>query len=331
MAAGTVPVRLDAGNLRISTTNPHVYQLICPYVRAVFDAAQKKDFGPLEGAVFMKCCDGMFRLFDLWRAHFPEQRAYVLPVPKIHSREAIAYFAGAMRRFSGDLGDDMGVKIGEEALKDAIVQFNPVRSAVREIYRLRLANPGAMAYSRLRSLIQEWLSTTPGSALPGVNAVLETVRDSPAMPPGEARILVSSSTLDQIGLIELIEESGITVIGDDHCSGLRHFDELVSEAGDPYLNLAERYLKRWPCARMQSDPSHIQRLIREIEATDARGLIYVGLKYCDQPSFDLPRIQARLAERHIPMLYIENDYTEGGLGQLKVRIEAFAEMLREEI
>jgi benzoyl-CoA reductase/2-hydroxyglutaryl-CoA dehydratase subunit BcrC/BadD/HgdB len=31
------------------------------------------------------------------------------------------------------------------------------------------------------------------------------------------------------------------------------------------------------------------------------------------------------------MLYIENDYTASGLGQLKVRIEAFAEMLRGEL
>jgi benzoyl-CoA reductase/2-hydroxyglutaryl-CoA dehydratase subunit BcrC/BadD/HgdB len=62
----------------------------------------------------------------------------------------------------------------------------------------------------------------------------------------------------------------------------------------------------------------------------ANGVIYVGLKYCDQSGFELPRLQTRLRERHVPFLYIEHDYTATGLAQLKVRIEAFAEMLSNE-
>jgi benzoyl-CoA reductase/2-hydroxyglutaryl-CoA dehydratase subunit BcrC/BadD/HgdB len=82
---------------------------------------------------------------------------------------------------------------------------------------------------------------------------------------------------------------------------------------------------------MQSDPSHFGRVIDEVDRTGSEGVIYVALKYCDHSGFDVPRIQAQLKEKDIPMLYIENDYTVSGLGQLKVRIEAFAEMLREEL
>ena len=69
----------------------------------------------------------------------------------------------------------------------------------------------------------------------------------------------------------------------------------------------------------------------EVDGSGAEGVIYVALKYCDHSSFDAPRIQAQLKEKDIPVLYIENDYTASGLGQLKVRIEAFAEMLRKEL
>jgi benzoyl-CoA reductase/2-hydroxyglutaryl-CoA dehydratase subunit BcrC/BadD/HgdB len=82
---------------------------------------------------------------------------------------------------------------------------------------------------------------------------------------------------------------------------------------------------------MKSSPSHLERLLEEVTQTRVQGVIYVGLKYCDQASYDQPRLQARLKARNIPLLYLENDYTEGGLAQLKIRIEAFAETLTLEV
>ena len=332
VAAGSIPTRLDAGDMFLSEPNPHIYQLMCPYVRAVFGAAQKDRFDPLDGVVFMKCCDAMLRLYDLWKAHLPDQKAYILPFPKIQSEEARRYFADAIGRFSARLGKDLGVSITEEALRKAVSDVNRLRSAVQRLYRLRLEKPGAMAYGRLRPLIRQWLSIPPAHAFEEAEKELKDLQEKPVEGSApSARVLVASSTLDQLQIIEMIEQAGMTVVADDHCSGLRHFDGLVREEGDLFLNLAERYLMRWPCSRMYSDPSHLERVIDEVEGSGAEGVIYVALKYCDHSGLDVPRIQARLKEKDIPMLYIENDYTVGGLGQLKVRIEAFAEMLREEL
>lgn len=332
VAAGSIPTRLDAGDMFLSETNPHIYQLMCPYVRAVFGAAQKDSFDPLDGVVFMKCCDAMLRLYDLWKAHLPDQKAYILPLPKIQSLEARKYFADAIRRFSDTLGRDLGVSITEDALRKAVSDMNRLRSAVQRLYHVRLEKPGSMAYTRLRLLIREWLSGPPSQALKEVEEELKDLEGKPAEEsPPSGRVLVASSTLDQLQIIEMIEQAGMTVVADDHCSGLRHFDGQVREEGDLFLNLAERYLMRWPCSRMHSDPSHFRRVLDEVDGSGAEGVIYVALKYCDHSGFDVPRIQAQLKEKDIPMLYIENDYTVSGLGQLKVRIEAFAEMLREEL
>lgn len=331
VAAGFKPIRLDAGDKLLHKANPHIYQLLCPYIRAVFDAALGDDFGPLHGVVFMKCCDAMLRLYDLWKVHLPVQKTYVLPLPKIQSAESIDYLARALGHFAHTLGEDFGHPVGEDALRSAIADYNRLRSSVQSLYQFRLKKPQSMPYSELRLRIGEWLSIAPSEALMDVERLLVALNDIQSEESNpESHVLLSSSTLDQISLIRLIEEAGMTVVADDHCSGLRHFDDLVLEEGDLYLNLAKRYLERWPCARMQSDPSHLKKLVQEVERTNAKGVIYVGLKYCDQAGFEVPRIQAQLKERDIPFLYIENDYTAVGLGQLKVRIEAFAEMLKED-
>ena len=311
--------------------NPNLYQLICPYVRAVFEKAQEDRFDRLEGVVFVKCCDAMLRLYDLWKAHLPNQRTYILSLPKIQSSEATGYFANVLRRFSEVLGTERGTPVIDQALGDAIVEQNQLRMALKKLYRMRLNNPLALPYSKLCSLTRNWLSAAPAQALPGVEKELKAFEEIPSVKSSPLpKVVISSSTLDQIEIVEIIEKAGMTVIADDHCCGLRHFDDLVSEDGDPYLNLGERYLNRWPCPRMQANPSHLQRLIQKIDEVGANGVIYVGLKYCDQSGFELPRLQTQLKERHVPFLYIEHDYTATGLAQLKVRIEAFAEMLSNE-
>jgi bcr-type benzoyl-CoA reductase subunit C len=333
LAAGYIPMRLDAGDTLISRANPLIYQQMCPYIRSVFDLSLKKSFDPLEGAVFVKCCDGMLRLYDLWKAHIPEKQAYLLPLPKIQSEEAIGYFALTLRKFAKDLEDKTGKSISAKALQQAITHFNTLRKTVQNLYQWRIKHPEKMSYADMRSLIREALISPTSEYLKKLDKALKEFKDAPGgtNPSSSGKVLITSTVLDQTGIIRLIEGAGLTVIGDDHCLGRRHFDTLVSEDGDPYYNLAYRYLNRWPCPRMKSSPSHIDRLLEEVTQTRAQGVIYVGLKYCDQASYDQPRLQAKLKALNIPLLYLENDYTEGGLAQLKIRIEAFAETLTLEV
>ena len=330
MAGGLVPNRLNTGSGTLQKPNPNIYQLICPYLRSVFDAGQNDAFGPHEGVVFMKCCDGMLRLYDLWKAHLPDQKSYILPLPKVQTLEATAYFAEALRRFAGEITVDMGIQITDSTLHQAIHDANQFRSGVQRLYQLRNKNPMSMPYTELQVRIREWLSNDPRQVWPDIEKTLNTIEGKPYGGNPESKVLLSSSTLDQIEIMEMIEKAGMTIVADDICIGLRHFDGMVAEDGDPFLSLAKRYLNRWPCPRMQADPSHVQRQIQEVENVDADGVIYVGLKYCDQSGYDMPRLQAWFKDRQIPFLYIENDYTASGLGQLKVRIEAFAEILSKE-
>ena len=58
-------------------------------------------------------------------------------------------------------------------------------------------------------------------------------------------------------------------------------------------------------------------------------MIFHALKFCDTNAYDIPVIRDAFKERGIPVLFIDSDYTTGGIGQLRTRIEAFLEMLNE--
>jgi benzoyl-CoA reductase/2-hydroxyglutaryl-CoA dehydratase subunit BcrC/BadD/HgdB len=57
------------------------------------------------------------------------------------------------------------------------------------------------------------------------------------------------------------------------------------------------------------------------------GIIFLTLKFCDLVQSDLPRLMQTAQAQGIPVLHIERDSLDGTSGQVRTRIEAFAEML----
>jgi benzoyl-CoA reductase/2-hydroxyglutaryl-CoA dehydratase subunit BcrC/BadD/HgdB len=63
------------------------------------------------------------------------------------------------------------------------------------------------------------------------------------------------------------------------------------------------------------------------ENTQAQGVIFVLLKFCDPHAFDFPYIKELLDRAGIPSLLLEIEDQQTTLEQLKTRIEAFIELL----
>jgi benzoyl-CoA reductase/2-hydroxyglutaryl-CoA dehydratase subunit BcrC/BadD/HgdB len=68
-------------------------------------------------------------------------------------------------------------------------------------------------------------------------------------------------------------------------------------------------------------------LVDSAREAGARGVVYASLKFCDSYLYDFPRVQERLRREGIPVLKLESDYTDGHVGQLLTRVEAFLEMI----
>lgn len=128
-------------------------------------------------------------------------------------------------------------------------------------------------------------------------------------------------------LLQKIKESFPNLpVRDDTCSGNRRFAE-IPEMQEPeseaefFLWYARRLLQGMtPCMRMKDTR------LREAErnAPGQKGIIYHTIKFCDYYSFEY--LDLRNAAK-VPLLKIETDTTPQSSGQLKTRIEAFAETL----
>ena len=126
----------------------------------------------------------------------------------------------------------------------------------------------------------------------------------------------------------LMEDAGAIVVWDDLCSGARTLRLMAPENLDPMEALTQRYFTSFFCPTKHIGcRAHIETLLGDVEKSGARGVIFLLYKYCEAHYFDYPDLKAALESKGIPTLLLDIEDPSYSLEQLKIRIQAFVEML----
>jgi benzoyl-CoA reductase subunit C len=209
---------------------------------------------------------------------------------------------------------------------------------VKALYEFRKIDPPLLSGRELTMVL------TVGSSLPIDEAntlfdqILEEVRRRDKSPLQKGpRIFIDGACLDNIELINLVEELGGNVVADTICNGARDYFPKTDIGGDPTDALAHRYLDKINCPKtyrakksntFEGDIAarfgDIGTYAKEFEVDGAILYIY---KYCDPFGFEVPARKAYYKSINIPLLYLEDIYSAGTMGQLRTRIQAFLEMI----
>ncbi|MBN2027886.1 MAG: 2-hydroxyacyl-CoA dehydratase [Actinobacteria bacterium] len=312
-ASGLTPVRHFGDPGSLESADSFLHPAICPYVRACLAAAIAGG-GP-HHAVFVNSCDGMRRLYDAWSDRFRDDFVYLVDLPRNPGAGSERLLAREYKRLMRELSHSWGREITTGGLLEA--------SHAREERRLDYlrACEGIYGAARLR-LAMEAHTRPPGDVLPEA---------SEGGGNHGAPVLLTGNLLNPAGLVSSLDRAGASVAWIDLCNGDRAFASPTLPRGDDVdgllASLARSYLDRHPCARMSEPERRYDLLVERVRSEEARGVIYASLKFCDSYLYDFPRVQKRLQEEGIPLLRLESDYSDGHVGQLLTRVEAFLEML----
>ena len=274
----------------------------------------------------------MRRMHDAWKEYVDDNFVYMLEAPKNTDEPAVKYFASQLKDFAQCLGKAFGKEVTPASLQKAIKATAKMRRSMQYVFTLQQSVPLPVSGSELFMLGLSALGDDRSAALKKVDELYQRARTSRAKKSNsrKPRILISGNVMDRADLFEIIEAAGAEVPASDLCTGLRYFARNVDGAGeDPYLALARAYLGEPHCARTASPIQRADEIRKLVETYSADGVLITSLKFCDQHLYDVPHITKVLADRNIPVLFLENDYTFTNKGQMKVRVEAFIEVLNE--
>jgi benzoyl-CoA reductase subunit C len=128
----------------------------------------------------------------------------------------------------------------------------------------------------------------------------------------------------------MVESVGATVVGDDHCTGSRYFWNLTEFNSDIIQDIANRYIDRPACpSKDWEDRTRFPHILQMIKDFNVDGVILIQQKFCDPHECDIPVLKQYLNDNGVPTLFLEFDVTVP-LGPMRIRVEAFLEMLGEE-
>lgn len=266
----------------------------------------------VDGAVFPKSCDST----RIMKSYLEDTGKFIyqMPVPTSDDEVAVGYFASVLRNFEEELCKHYHLDgINIEKRIEAINHRN------RYIHNL-LAHREDKSFYSIVNYIHRMLQK------PLFEQKLED-KDVETRKATEKRVYVIGSFLSNEMIVKLIEESELTIVGDDLPEVGRLASCMdISMRGDLYRNVAQNILTMRKSPTQDCFRDICDRDIDEIKSKSAAGVIFVTQKYCETYDYFFYRMKSRLDENGIPFLQVSLSDSDDE-GKARLQIEAFADII----
>jgi benzoyl-CoA reductase/2-hydroxyglutaryl-CoA dehydratase subunit BcrC/BadD/HgdB len=337
VAAGAIPVSLCGTSQNpIPAAEKVLPRALCPLIKssygfAITDTCPYFHFADLLLAE--TTCDGKKKMYELLGELKP---LHLMQLPQVQDAAALDYWMVELRRLIVRLETEFAVEITPAKLSEAVLLLNEERRSLQALQDVCMRRPAPISGMDLLTVLHNrGFSVDKREAvvlLDRLTAELLELSDQGKSPfaASAPRILLTGVPvgLGSDKVVRIIEECGGSVVCFESCGGYKKVDP-VEVTSDPLRAIAEKYL-RIPCSCMSPNNGRLElvsRLVQEFQADGVIDLTWQGCHTYNIESFSLKRhLQAGTGAK-VPFMQIETDYSESDSEQLKVRIEAFLEMI----
>lgn len=330
-AAGFIPYRMRAVESKSTTRADAFYSSInCTFVKHCFNKALNGDFAFLDGVIFVNGCDHSRRMYDNWRfAGIGPSFLYMFFAPHMINDTSADYFIEECGKLKSSIEKHFQVVITDESLKKSIGLYNQKRRLLAEIYSARKSKDVPIKASELLGVMLAVTAVPVEKAIEILTDVKKFIKGRVVSRPDDMRLFISGGCIEELEHLELIESCGCVIVADNICLGTRHFLDEVKTEGDPLPSIAHRYLSHLSCPRMMGDfERRFDYLLGVRDEYGIDGAIIEKLKFCDIWGGEIYLYRAESKNKNVPLLSLERELYGGGDGQIKTRVQAFLEKLK---
>jgi benzoyl-CoA reductase subunit C len=334
-AFGLLPVAMPGTVNTVKYAYLYLPNFSCPFNVSPLEVALQGTLDFLDGLIIPYSCDAMRAFSHVWEANFPNHLSHTLWLPKkIDGVGSRAFFRQELLRMKEALIDFTGVCISDEDLFDSIKLFNRNRSLLKSLHQQQSASPPALSNEDFMSVVSAATHMPKETHIDRLEKLLvalsERQLEKSAARPELIRIFLFGSVCEVNEIYQCFDRAGIMVVDDSLYNGTRYFSENVEEHGDPLENLVSRHFRKDPISCYNYRKGHFAEYLKgKFARSSIDGVLYLNPKNCEVLQLDYPMVKGLCEEMDVPILFIEMDHTFGSMGQLEIRLEAFAEMIRE--
>jgi benzoyl-CoA reductase/2-hydroxyglutaryl-CoA dehydratase subunit BcrC/BadD/HgdB len=335
-ATGAIPVGLCATKQEpIMDAEKVLPRNLCPLIKSSygFAATGKCPYFHFADIVMAETtCDGKKKMYELMAEMKP---MIVLDIPNTTTLEwRVEHWNREIHRSKAFLEEHLGGEITEERLSEVIKMYNDERKLLMKLVGLNKNNPAPIAGTDLLKVLwgksfqidREEFKTNVENLIKELEEKVNNYDGSEKKGP---RILVTGTPtgVGQEKVMNIIQEAGAQVILQEACSGIKGLIDLVDETIDPFEALARKYMDI-PCSCSSPNKRRFEILENLVKEYDIDGIVDITLQACHTyniESYSLKEYMKKNGET--PVLQIETDYSDSDVQQIKLRVDAFLELL----
>ncbi|MBW1787741.1 MAG: 2-hydroxyacyl-CoA dehydratase [Deltaproteobacteria bacterium] len=326
LAMNILPVEIWDPPLEVSGANAHLQPYICSIVKLGLELILQGKCDDVDGFLFPHTCDSIQNLasivYDYLDLNKPCTFFYH---PKAPYRESSRlYYREQLKALVKRLEPQAG-PLDSAALKGTVAQARELATLMEEVYALRASGQLAAGNREFYGIVRQGEFLHPDDYVPLVKEFIASARGSSS---ADLSVVMSGVLPGPPEILTVLDDLGVRVGEDDFLCCGRRLPVAPIEAEDPFEALADAYFRMPPCSTKDSP---IAERLADIEArvrrSDAGGVIFNMLKFCEPELFDVPQLVAELRRKEIPTLVIDCDLNQGLSGQMATRVEAFIEMI----
>ena len=331
-ASGALPIVLQESNLMVTTGLNFLPAHFCAFTRSNVDAAVKQELDFFDAVVLSDFCLQMRSAFHIIERHLKAPFIYMWWPPEYNHERGMPSAKVRIAKVRERIEEVSGQEITDEALANSIRIFNRNRELLRAIDALRSDKPGVISVSNMQLLVQSSMLMDKERHNEILEKVLDELTNAPPTSHDGARLFLSGHLCHAVRpvTLDLIDEVGGVVVGDDLYTGRRYYAAEVSEEGPPI----EALIRRWfdpglACPEKVGDERDwMQELVEDVRRTNAEGVVVLLPKHCEPHMFYYPSLRQRLADESIPLLLLQTEHEMLGTEGTKTRIQALVETLK---
>lgn len=340
-AAGAMPVRLCSGSYTAySIGDDYIPRDACPLVKAVMGFGQIKalpvfdNCSLLVAPVTCDCKKKLAGVIDSVKNTVP------LHIPPLKKEDAdTEVFLRELYRLIPILEKETGREITAQTLAEGINMVGRAQYEMSAFLKYRRHDPALLHGTQVMSVMNAY-SYMPAALWAeqmhrlNTELGLRLEKEHFVGRPNQPRILVTGSPIafPNIKIPLLIEEMGGILAADETCMGERGLYDPVSVI-DPTFDgmmraLASRYTKPCTCPVFVDNSQRIYRIRKMIQEYKIQGVVYHVLRGCLVYDYEYQMMEDELGKLDIPVIRVESDYNEEDVEQIRIRIEAFIELIK---
>ncbi|MTE01644.1 2-hydroxyacyl-CoA dehydratase [Paracoccus sp. YIM 132242] len=334
-AAGALPMILQESDEAITVGHGVLFPFYCGYTRSMVDQAARGRFEVLDAIMFGDHCVQLLGMADAIRMKLPGTRVIFFqlissmndPWTQGRSEESFAKLRQELEEF-------LGRPVEDAVIRESTRLFNSNRRLLRRLYEMRKEGTAPLTSVEMQHIVKSSMIMDKAEHTALAEKLVAGFENGTAAPSRGLRLHLSGHFCQapKPELLAMIEECGVTVVGDDLFHGFRYISTDVPEEGDPIAALARWYMDRntgVPCpTRVQNNVDWDAFLLKAMREERADGMIVLMAKFCEPHMYYYPEVKEAFEKADMPHLLIETEHEGMALESLKTRVETFVEIVK---